>query len=249
MNGQAEIRDAATILLHRKAPDTEFFMVKRHAKSSFMANAMVFPGGHVEEGDADLSWLTSSDLSERDALERMATTCPELATSLLVAAVRETFEEAGILLASIANQPLLSSEHAILLTEGRRRLNAGETSFYDLATDFDLTLHLSTLRYLSRWVTPPIASRRFDARFFIAEAPEGQQASSDLKETSEGLWIRPEDALARYADGESNSRRPLFESCSNFRSRGAPRAPNIANSAGRTAASTGKWRVQPRTPR
>lgn len=195
-----DIKDAATILLYRQQPDVEFFMVKRHAKSSFMANAMVFPGGQVEKDDRGASWLGASDLEEEAILQYLAPHSPELATALLVAAVRETFEEAGVLLANAAGQPLDSSAHAVL-TAGRRRLNTGETDFATLVSDFRLTLNFSALRYLSRWVTPPIAKRRFDARFFIARFPEGQRASPDMQETSEGAWIRPEDALQNYTDG------------------------------------------------
>jgi 8-oxo-dGTP pyrophosphatase MutT (NUDIX family) len=158
---------AATVILVRPGTDgLEVFLVRRHRKASFMSNAFVFPGGKIDPDDGG----------------------PE------VAAVRELFEEAGVLL---CDRALPADEQR----EWRRRLLAGETSFAKLLADEKLVPDASRLHFWARWVTPSFEPKRFDAHFFVAELPPDQVPSFDDQETVEELWIGPAAALARQAEG------------------------------------------------
>ncbi len=156
---------AATVILCRDGErGLETFLLKRHRKSSFMSNAFVFPGGKVDAGeDAE------------------------------TAAVRELFEEAGVLLAERADLATLAAH--------RVRLNAGETSFADMLAGAGLTPDRDRLHFWARWVTPSAEPRRYDTQFFLAELPPGQSPSFDQKETVEEIWISPDEALARQREG------------------------------------------------
>jgi 8-oxo-dGTP pyrophosphatase MutT (NUDIX family) len=155
---------AATVILVR--PPLEVFLVRRHRKASFMSNAFVFPGGRVDPDDGG----------------------PE------VAAVRELFEEAGVLL---TDRPLAAEVQA----GWRRKLLAGAVGFRELLGIEGLEPDRSRLHAWSRWVTPSFEPKRFDAHFFLAELPPGQVPSFDAQETVEELWISPTEALARQAAG------------------------------------------------
>jgi len=187
-----EPRDAATVLLLREEEDAAFsvFMVKRHAKSGFMAGAYVFPGGTLDE--ADHGWRRVKGHTPRSAAAVLGEDDPARALALYVAAIRETFEEAGVLLATGAADADL--------TGARDRLNAGE-DFSALADEYDLTLWLDALAAWSRWVTPTIERRRYDARFFLARAPRAQRAEHDRIEVTAGEWLRPAAALSRFEQG------------------------------------------------
>src|SRR5262249_5085151 len=111
-----------------------------------------------------------------------------------VAAVRELFEEAGVLL---TDRPLAEETQA----EWRRRLNAGSGGLRQLLAAAQLPPHRSRLQFWSRWLTPSFEPKRFDAAFFVAELPPGQTPSFDQKETVEELWISPAEALARQTAG------------------------------------------------
>ncbi len=197
------IQDAATVLVYRERSEVELFMVKRHSKSAFMANAMVFPGGRLEEQDIDPTWAERCSMTPAAASQRLDHPDSNKALGLYIAAIRETFEESGILLASLDGQ-LISPETdrgEDLMVAGRARLNAEEVGFLHLAREFDLTLELGAMSYFSRWVTPAIEKRRYDARFFVAHAPEAQVPLHDQKETTASEWLSPRDALERYASG------------------------------------------------
>lgn len=183
-------RDAATVVLLRDTPaGFEVFLVRRHAKSGFMGGATVFPGGKLDDQDRDpriLSRVTGRSgeetgrvLNEPDA--------PERALALFVAAIRETFEEAGVLLAEVSRIDAIAAE--------RERMERG-ASFADVLEALDARLRLDWLVPLSRWVTPAVEPRRFDARFFLTRIPPGQTAARDARETTESHWLSPADALA-----------------------------------------------------
>jgi 8-oxo-dGTP pyrophosphatase MutT (NUDIX family) len=160
---------AATIILVRDrfGGGVETLLMRRHRKSSFMSDTFVFPGGKVDADDAS----------------------PE------AAAIRELFEEAGVLL---VRGPLPPSEARV---EWRRRLNAGEVRFADVLREAGLEPDFGRLHAWSRWVTPSAEPRRFDARFYLAEMPPDQTTSYDDKETVEEAWIAPAEAIARHAAG------------------------------------------------
>ncbi|MCA9606567.1 MAG: NUDIX hydrolase, partial [Myxococcales bacterium] len=152
-------RDAATVLLLREEPEGGFsvFMVKRHQKSGFMAGAYVFPGGTVD--DADHGWTRVHGRAPDDAAALLGEDDGSLAIALHVAAIRETFEEAGVLIADGADDADLAA--------ARASLHDG-ADFAALAEEHALTLRLDRIAPWSRWVTPFIESRRYDARFFLA---------------------------------------------------------------------------------
>jgi len=192
-------KDAATIVVYRRTPSIEIFMVKRHARSRFMANAMVFPGGRLEADDCHERWDSHVDVSPSEAAQIMHQDDPALARGLMVAAVRETFEEAGLLLTT--SQGRISETQIASFAKARDQLNDGKRSFVDLVADLDIVLSLKALRFVAHWITPAIEKRRFDARFFAIEAPDGQLGAHDQRETTASAWLSPTDALNRYQEG------------------------------------------------
>ncbi|MAQ15180.1 MAG: NUDIX hydrolase [Sandaracinus sp.] len=185
-------RDAATVLVLRPGSDAgfEIFMVRRHGKSGFMAGAHVFPGGKLDDEDASAALLDRcAGVSASEAAERLDEADGRRALALHVAAIRETFEEAGVLVADGCD--------AVELAEARAALHAGTFSFEQFVVDADLTLRVDRLVPQARWITPEIEPRRYDTRFFLAPAPRAQEASHDQIETTAGEWLTPAGALAR----------------------------------------------------
>jgi len=194
----AEPRDAATVLVLRPGVGDdpfEIFMVRRHGKSGFMAGAHVFPGGKLDDADASDALLERCvGLSAAEAAERLAEGDGRRALALHVAAIRETFEEAGVLLADGAD--------AIELADARRKLHDGSFSFERFVIDADLQLRVGALRPQARWITPEVEPRRYDTRFFLAPAPRAQEATHDRIETTAGEWLSPASAIVKMNDGE-----------------------------------------------
>jgi 8-oxo-dGTP pyrophosphatase MutT (NUDIX family) len=188
------IKDAATVILLRAGEvGVETFMLCRHHRSSFLGGAHVFPGGKVDPQDADPRWLRRIDQSLDDLAARLGEADPQLGLALLVASVRETFEEAGVLMARAASEADLQAGRAELL---------GGTSFIELADAMDIEIEASALTPYARWITPKMESSRFDTRFFVAVLPEGQRASHDGGETTSATWLRPLEALEQMCRGE-----------------------------------------------
>lgn len=167
-------------------------MVRRHKKSGFMAGAYVFPGGVLDDTDAAVSATTGR--SPEDAAAQLREDDGARALALHVAAVRETFEEAAVLLADGI------SDDADL-EDARDRLNGGG-DFPAILAELGATLRLDLLAPWARWVTPTIERRRYDARFFLARAPSAQRAAHDRIETIAGEWLAPNDAIRRFDAGE-----------------------------------------------
>ncbi len=192
MDKAAIASDAATVLLVRDADNgPEIYMVKRHGGNKFMANAHVFVGGRVDQSDSEaISYCRGIDQDNARAILGADHSC---ALSIYIAAIRETFEESGILIAE-DDQGKMPSD-STFLNEIRSELNQGQKSFEALLDAYSLTLPLNRMRYLARWVTPEVEPRRFDARFFVCVAPEQQEATFDPKETTAGEWHRIDDIL------------------------------------------------------
>lgn len=188
-------RDAATVILVRdEAPGFSVFMVKRHQKSGFMAGAYVFPGGTLDEEDrADGLLARVEGRSADEAAAMLDEDDPARALGLFVAAIRETFEEAGVLLARGADDADLA--------DARARLNDGG-DFAAIVGELGVTLTADALTPWARWVTPTVEKRRYDARFFLARAPGAQEAVHDRIEVVDGAWLRPTEALERWERGE-----------------------------------------------
>lgn len=198
-------KPAATVMLVRDGEcGVEVFMMERSAFGMF-GGLYVFPGGQVDPADAGATATALCD--GPSCLEaNIALNLPTGGLAYWVAALRECFEEAGMLLATREDGALLELRdpevRQRLVTE-RARLNDGQKgALEELCTREGLCLATDRLAYVARWITPIDSPSRFDTRFFVALAPEHQQAIHDGHETVRSLWIRPEDALARHAAGE-----------------------------------------------
>ncbi|HLH73274.1 MAG TPA: NUDIX hydrolase [Chloroflexota bacterium] len=198
---------ATVILVRPAASDFEIFMVRRSAEQSF-GNVYVFPGGVVRPDDAaEIS--TDRDFSAADALSALTVrggrppSDARQALAIWRAALRELFEEAGVLLATTAEGQPLTMLPAVAerFAQARPALQAGQLSLGELVAREQLSLSYRGLTYFSHWITPAPLPRRYDTRFFVARMPEGQDALHCQIETTDGRWIRPADALAGAADG------------------------------------------------
>ncbi len=198
-------KDASTVLVLR-ASDALFrvFMVRRHEKSGFMGGAYVFPGGKLDDADRALDPSTRTGLDADGA--RAALGEPDIADralGLYVAAVRETFEEAGVLLADVADTAALAGARARLL---------GGEPFETLVRALGARLRLDRLVPWTRWITPAVEPRRYDTRFFLTVAPDDQEPAHDERETTEAAWLAPDEALDRERRGEISLPPPTMRS-------------------------------------
>jgi len=183
-------KPAATVLLLRDQPRFEVLMVKRHHAIDFASGALVFPGGKTQEGDADERWARHVIGWERfDAEQRV----------LRIGALRESFEEAGILLAE-AKDGAPWTELGDLSV--RKSVDAGETQFIDVVADLGVKLRLDALSVFARWITPTMMPQRFATWFSAVQAPAEQAAACDGRETVDLEWITPAQALQHAAAGE-----------------------------------------------
>lgn len=189
-------RDAATVVMLRDAPGgLEVFLLKRHSASDVLGGAYVFPGGKIDAEDAALIPQLDQPLAALHGALGEPGTAAELAASCYVAALREAFEESGVLYAHDASAQQVAQATA-LLREGH--------GFAEVLTRLGLKLDTRSVLPWSRWVTPrmaSISSRRFDTRFFVAAVPAVQTARHDNHEATESVWVAPRAALEQYRDG------------------------------------------------
>src|SRR5689334_2911924 len=206
-------RDAATVILLRPGdgagPGTgvEAFLLRRTAELEFAPGACVFPGGSVDERDADpgIGWIGPAPEDFAAQLD----VPPERARALVCAAIRETFEESGILLAgsSAAGATGLVGDSAALAAD-RHALLTGTTTLGEVLGRRGLVLRTDLLTPWARWITPEVSPRRFDTWFFAAALPAGQTATAapeghaDPGESESGTWLRPGAALEAAQAGE-----------------------------------------------
>ncbi len=195
-------RPAATLVLLREAPaGSEVFMLQRTRGAVFLGGAYVFPGGALDKADADariarrLIGLTDVQASARLGIESGG-------LAYWVAAVRECFEEAGILLALDENERPVEQSRVAALEHLRAPMNAGELSFAEFLERERLLVPARDIAYFGHWITAPGRPRRFDTRFFLALAPQGQAGSHDNSETIHNAWVQPAEALERERRGE-----------------------------------------------
>jgi 8-oxo-dGTP pyrophosphatase MutT (NUDIX family) len=172
----------------------EVYMLRRKPSMAFAPGAMVFPGGSVDPRDADeqVAWAGP------DAVEwgRIFDAPPELARALVCAAVRETFEESGVLLAGESEDSVVADTTSEEWEADRQALLDHSVSLAELLSRRSLVLRADLLRPWSRWITPVIEPRRFDTRFFAAALPAGQRTRDVGGEASAVAWIEPAAALA-----------------------------------------------------
>ncbi len=196
----AAIRQAATVVVLRQhdAMQMQVLLLRRNARAGDIhAGACVFPGGALDAADR-LAHAHCSGLSDADASRRMK--LPEGGLDFHVAALRECFEEAGLLYAQGHGGGAMSAGHHGQLAQLRAALNRGEINLAQLCEQAGLQLAPHSLLYFSHWLTPPGVPKRYDTRFFIARAPDQQIASHDNQETVQQLWVTPEEALDRRAE-------------------------------------------------
>ena len=192
------LRPSAAVVLLREAEHDglTLCMVRRHAQSGHMPGVYVFPGGTVAASDRELEQRRElwACLPGEEELP--------LGGGFYAAALRECFEEAGVLLAYRNGVSLdLSNGEAAGFSGYRMALNQGQISLPTIVDTERLTLANDQLLHWSHWVTPSTSPKRFDTHFFLAEMPAAQRLAHDTIETSEGIWITAEDALARNAQG------------------------------------------------
>jgi 8-oxo-dGTP pyrophosphatase MutT (NUDIX family) len=218
----AEIKPAATILLLRDQPAFEVLMVRRHHQIDFASGALVFPGGKSHAGDHDPAWADHANgWSAHDAEQR----------ALRIAAIREVFEEAGLLLATRRDGASIGGEACPM--EVREAVDAGRTPFLDVVRDLDARLELDALTVFARWITPPLTPKRFDTWFYAVRAPEDQLAACDGRETVDAEWIAPGEALRL---GDLGERKVIFPTRMNLKL--LAEAESAADAVGRARART-----------
>jgi 8-oxo-dGTP pyrophosphatase MutT (NUDIX family) len=185
-------------------PDLHVFMLRRNPRSVFGPGAFVFPGGAIDPADSAAEVTTRViGLDDREASARLGLSSGGL--RVWIGALREAFEEAGILLAAPAPAgpgPAGAAGAPPDLDAARARLNAGELSFADVLSQSGLVLDVGQVSLFAHWLTPEGSPRRYDTWFLVAPAPHGQEGSHDDAELVHSEWVRPADALARYATGD-----------------------------------------------
>ena len=185
---------SSVVMLRDGAEGLEVFLVKRHGLSDVLGGAYVFPGGKLDDSDAALDAATHLD-QDAASLHRALgepETPAEVARGLFVAALREAFEESGVLFAQDAT-PEHSAQALALLKEG--------LDFNAMLARLNLRLQTRSVLPWSRWITPRLASvssKRFDTRFFVGALPAGQVAQHDNFEATESVWLSPRAALTQY---------------------------------------------------
>ena len=194
----APSRDSASLVLLRDGADgIEVLLLRRHADTRVLGGVYVFPGGKLDPDDCSADALAALDLDAEVLRERLhePDLPPEKAAGLHTAALRETLEESGLLLADGADA---QARQAL-----EDRLAAGEP-LADAMAALGLRWQASAILPWARWITPdhPAAGPRFDPRFFLARLPAGQQARHDGYEATEAVWLTPRAALERHATRE-----------------------------------------------
>lgn len=185
------IRPAATIVLARDgAQGMEVCLLRRSHKSSFMASVIVYPGGGVDDADfvlANADRIVASRALWKDVEQR----------AFAIAAVREAFEESGLLTAKFKRAPTQDQLDSL-----RFALREGEIPFAEVLQALEAQIDLDELWYFDRWVTPPWETKRYDTKFYFARAPEGQRFYSDGEEVTDERWMTPAQTLERYRERE-----------------------------------------------
>ncbi len=201
-------KDAATVILIRPAKDGggEIFLARRHQKQAFMAGAYVFPGGQLEESDSDPqleNYIKTTDVFDPCRLLQDNSLPIEKARGLFIAAIRETFEEAGILLGGKTTGNFVSFYDKSVLqrfNDYRPELNASQITLAEIVRREKILLFPDTLIPYAHWITPEFEKMRFNTRFFLAKLPPCQTPVADAVELTESLWVAPKAALTMHSE-------------------------------------------------
>jgi 8-oxo-dGTP pyrophosphatase MutT (NUDIX family) len=208
-------RDASTVVLARAGDGApgglEVYLLRRHVDMAFAAGMCVFPGGGVDKRDfdADIGWVGPDPARWAELLG----TDEAFARALVCAAVRETFEESGVLLAGPTTGTVVSDTTGEDWEADRRRLEAREVSFTDFLARRGLKLRTDLLRLWGSWVTPVFEPRRFNARFFVAELPAGQVTRDVSTESDQVVWLPVRDAIRAVDAHEMLMLPPTYCTC------------------------------------
>ena len=193
--GAAARQAASVVVLKRAASGMQVLLMRRTPRDGDIhSGASVFPGGLLDAADADGARLCSG-LDDAQASARLGLASGGLA--YWFAALRECFEEAGLLVASTHDRSQLDAARLAQIATQRDALNRRELSMAQLCTRFGIRLAAERIAYFDHWLTPPGVPKRYDTRFFVTEAPELQVASQDDQETDAQQWLTPAQALAR----------------------------------------------------
>ena len=192
------VRDAATVVLVRDGePGLEVFLLRRVLGMAFAGGMTVFPGGGVDPRDAQASPAWAGP--DVDWWAQRYAVAPELARALVCAAVRETFEESGVLLAGPDANSVVADTRPY--APARKALVDRSLSFAEFLEQSGLVLRADLLRPWANWLTPEQEPRRYDTRFFLAELPEGQRADGDTSEADKAGWQTPAGAIEDWKAG------------------------------------------------
>jgi 8-oxo-dGTP pyrophosphatase MutT (NUDIX family) len=205
-------RDAATIVVVRDgAEGIEAYLMRRQTSMAFAAGMYVFPGGGLMASDVehDVPWSGPDAAHWGDLFSCDA----DLARGLVVAAVRETFEETGILLAGPDGDTVVSDTSGADMQAARLTLDAGELAFADFLRDHGLVLRADLLGAWAHWITPAFEPRRYDTRFFVAALPAGQRVGAISREADQADWMPLSRVLASVAAGEAAMMPPTIAAC------------------------------------
>lgn len=201
------IRPAATVIIARSAGEHpragfEIFMLRRTNQAAFAGGMYVFPGGRVDPDDHLHRYDTLRQGPSPDQASQQAALGAEW-RGFWIAGIRESFEEAGLLLAYTSGGSLLAYDdgNRSRFDGYRHPLHAGELSLLEICEREGLSLAVDHIHFVNRFVTPPGRARRFDTRFFLAEAPPGQVGVHDRRETVDSIWISPRTAIERNDAG------------------------------------------------
>ncbi|MEV4558311.1 NUDIX hydrolase [Kitasatospora sp. NPDC049285] len=188
-------RPSATVVLLRDgATGPEAYLLRRRTSMAFAGGLYAYPGGGVDPRDGDAPWAgpSAAAWAERLGVDE------DTARAVVCAALRETFEEAGVLLAGPDAHSLVEPRD---WSAERAALEAHELSFGDFLAQRQLVLRTDLLAAWARWVTPEFEERRFDTWFFVAALPAGQHAADTVGEADRVAWLRPADAVAGFEQG------------------------------------------------
>ena len=191
--------DAASVLLLRDSDEgLQVLLMRRAQASQVLGGAYVFPGGKVDAADHDLAALQSLSEAPEQLRQRLdeATLAPERAAGLFMAALREAFEECGVLAGQDAGGSALATQ---------LRTQVGHSGWHQSLRQQGQALRTEALLPWSRWITPrqpAVTNKRFDTRFFLTRIDADQHASHDNFETTDSVWLTPRQALSRYAAGD-----------------------------------------------
>ncbi len=248
-------QSSTVVLLRDGAPGLEVYVLRRTRGMPFAGGMTAYPGGGVDlrDGDVDIGWVGPTPAEWGAAFG-----CDErLARELVCAAVRETFEEAGVLLAGPSDGAgvggVVASVSGDDWEEQRQALLFRELSLTDLLAGRGLALRSDLMRPFAHWITPPIEPRRYDTKFFVAALPVGQEARHVSGEADEASWLTPAQALAEMSAGTRPMLPPTIHTLSQLEQfpdvasalAGSPPEPLQPISPTFAEEADGRWAVLP----